>query len=117
SRLLHIGHRVSRRLAVAHLEVQMRRSGVAGLSDEAHDLSTHHLIALAYPILQVVGVYRPEAIVVAHDDHVAIAADAVAGTDHLPCGRGVNRRATRRGDVDAFVRPAFAHAKATRDNA
>src|SRR6185436_18697880 len=68
-----MGDRVDRGLALADLEMELRRGNVAGLAGGGDDLAALHLLAALHAERAVMGVGRDVAVVMPDEDEVAVA--------------------------------------------
>ncbi len=95
-------HRIERASALPHLEVNVRRTGVAGRAHLANHLSALDALAPADAVPPVVGVARLETVPVIDDHHPSVAAHSTAERD-APGGCRLNGRARRNANVDPQV--------------
>src|SRR5207247_11280491 len=82
-----VEERVAGDVVLAHLEVQVRPRGLAGLPDQRDDLSLADRRARVRPVLAIVRVGGGVAVVVREDAQVAVAAQVV-GREAAAGGRG-----------------------------
>src|SRR5438552_2574940 len=89
---------VDRHAAAPHLEVQVRTGAVPGASYVANDLSTPYHLA---GVNRDPGTVPVESLypVPVQDDYTQPVSAVQGGRHHLAGGRGVDRRARRRGNV------------------
>src|SRR5690606_6016839 len=104
-RPLQAAARVAGPAAVPGLEVQVRAGRAPGAAHVADDVALVHGLPIANGDPALVPVQGREAVTVA-DHHAVPVAALDPGEDHGARLRRVDRRARRRGDVDARVQAA-----------
>src|SRR5262245_15256911 len=94
---------IHRDAVIPDLDGKVGAMRMAGADDAADALSARDELAFLDVDLGKMRVDGGEAVGVAHDDHIAVPADAVSRVDHVAGAGRSDRRSGARGNIDALV--------------
>src|SRR5690349_16191249 len=106
-----IGERVARGVVTAHFEMQISVGGAPAIADILDELAASDGISLTHQVGGVMPIDSDVVIVVAHDDHIAVAAQT-SRVNYSAAFSSVYRGADRRRDIHPIVHRAVANAEA-----